>query len=263
MKPYIKSPSTNEQIANAGDKFVLTRKINMPAGHHGKPHHHSWYQLMYASQGILHVEYQNQIMLVPPQKAVWLAPNCDHGVKAPIGAKFHSLYFRPDVVAKMGDQNKVLNITPLVRELILSTGNISQKQTLDETEQRLIQVLIDQLALQSDNALSLLIPSDKRLNKLVTQLMKEPSNSLSLDEWSTKLAVSSRTITRIFNKEVGTGFKEWRQKVRLLESINLLEQGEMSVTQVALEVGYNSPSAFTYAFKQVFKNNPIDYLKRS
>lgn len=262
MKPYTKALSTNEQIANAGDKFVITRKKDMPAGHQGEPHHHSWYQLMYAAKGILHVEYQNQIMLVPPQKAVWLAPHCNHGVKAPIGAKFHSLYFRPDVVAKMGDQNKVLNITPLARELILSIGNISHKQTLDETEQRLIQVLIDQLALQSDNALSLLIPSDKRLNLLVTQLMKEPSNSLDLEEWSTKLAVSSRTITRIFNKEVGTGFKEWRQKVRLLEAINLLEQGEMSVTQVALEVGYHSPSAFTYAFKQVFKNSPIAYLRR-
>ncbi len=263
MKPQTKALSTNEQIATAGDNFVITRKIDMPVGHQSPPHHHSWYQLMYASKGILHVEYQNQIMLVPPQKAIWLAPNCDHGVKAPIGAKFHSLYFRPDVVTKIGDQNKVLNITPLVRELILTIGNIHQKQTFDETEQRLTQVLIDQLALQSNNALSLLIPSDKRLNLLVTELMKEPSNALSLEEWSTKLAVSSRTITRIFNKEVGTGFKEWRQKVRLLESINLLEQGEMSVTEIALEVGYHSPSAFTYAFKQVFKNSPVAYLKKN
>lgn len=55
------------------------------------------------------------------------------------------------------------------------------------------------------------------------------------------------------------GFKEWRQKVRLLEAINLLEKG-LSVTQVALEVGYQSPSAFTYAFKQVFDTNPASYF---
>ncbi|ETX11374.1 AraC family transcriptional regulator [Marinomonas ushuaiensis DSM 15871] len=262
MQIYTNALSANEQINNSGDKFIITRKIDMPAGYQGPLHHHSWYQLMYASKGILHVEYQNQIMLVPPQKAVWLAPTCDHRITAPIGAKFHSLYFRPDVVAKMSDKNKVLDITPLARELILSIGNISHKQVLDKTEQRLIQVLIDQLALQSNNALSLLIPSDKRLNQLITQLIKEPSNSLSIEEWSTTLAISSRTITRIFNKEVGVGFKEWRQKVRLLEAVNLLEQGEMSVTEIALEIGYNSPSAFTYAFKQVFENSPVAYLKK-
>ena len=41
---------------------------------------------------------------------------------------------------------------------------------------------------------------------------------------------------------MGIGFKEWRQKVRLLEAINLLEEGEISVTEVALEIGYHSPS---------------------
>ncbi len=254
--------TSNEQIENAGDRFVLTHQIDMHAGYQGQLHHHAWYQLMYASKGVLNVEYQNQIMLVPPQKAIWLPPNCHHRVRVPVGAHFHSLYFRPDTVADLGDISKVLSITPLVRELILAVGDITHfDMTLDNKGQRLIQVLIDQLSLQADSALSLLIPSDKRLEKLVTCIIQEPSKATGLDDWAKEVGLSSRTITRLFTKEVGMGFKEWRQKVRLLAAINLLEQG-LSVTQVALEVGYQSPSAFTYAFKQVFDTNPVRYLGR-
>lgn len=252
--------TSNEQIENAGDRFVLTHQIDMPAGYQGQLHHHAWYQLMYASRGVLNVEYQNQIMLVPPQKAIWLPPNCDHRVRVPVGAHFHSLYFRPDVVSELGDVSKVLSVTALVRELILAIGEITHfDKTLDEKGLRLTQVLIDQLSFQADSGLSLLIPCDKRLSKLVTCIIQSPSNQLGIEDWAKDLGLSSRTITRLFTKEVGMGFKEWRQKVRLLEAINLLEQG-LPVTQVALEVGYQSPSAFTYAFKQVFDINPASYL---
>ena len=256
----MKKLTSNEKIENAGDKFVLTHQIDMPGGYKGQLHRHAWYQLMYASTGVLNVEYQNQIMLVPPQKAIWLPPNCDHRVRVPVGAHFHSVYFRPDVVSELGDDSKVLSITPLVRELILSVGEMtSLDKMLDDKGLRLTQVLIDQLSLQADSALSLLIPLDKRLSKLVSHIIQTPSDATSLEDWAQRLGLSSRTITRIFTKEVGIGFKEWRQKVRLLEAINLLEQG-LSVTQVALEVGYQSPSAFTYAFKQVFDTNPASYF---
>lgn len=255
--------TSNEKIEKAGDKFVLTHQIDMPAGYQGPLHHHTWYQLMYASSGVLNVEYQNQIMLVPPQKAVWLPPNCNHRVRVPVGAHFHSVYFRPDVVTELGSESKVLSITPLVRELILSVGEMTQfDQVLDDKGLRLTKVLIDQLSLQADSALSLLMPSDKRLSKLVSHIIQTPSDSTSIEGWALRLGLSSRTISRIFNREVGMGFKEWRQKVRLLAAINLLEQG-LSVTQVALEIGYQSPSAFTHAFKQVFDIAPMGYLGRT
>jgi len=255
--------TSNEKIENAGDKIVLTHQIDMPAGYQGQLHHHVWYQLMYASKGVLNVEYQNQIMLVPPQKAIWLPPNCHHRVRVPVGAHFHSVYFRPDRVSELGNTSKVLSVTPLVRELILTVGELTQfEKVLDEKGLRLTQVLIDQLSLQADSTLSLLIPSDKRLNALVTCIIQTPSHASSLEDWAKEIGLSSRTISRLFNKEVGMGFKEWRQKVRLLEAINLLEQG-LSVTQVALDVGYQSPSAFSYAFKQVFDITPMGYLDKT
>ena len=251
---------SNDQIEHAAHRFVLARKINMNAGHQGEFHRHIWYQLMYASSGLLNVEFCDQVMVVPPQKAVWLPPDCLHRVSAPAGAKFRSLYFRPDKVAGLGTEHKVVSVPPLVRELILTVvAHCDHDREWQAQDRRLLQVLLDQLTLQPVSSLALLMPKDARLSKLVKAIQLDPSNNLSMQQWAEQLALSSRTLSRLFLADTGLGFQQWRQKIRLLHSLILLEQG-VAITQVALEVGYQSPSAFTYAFQHAFHCTPTAYL---
>lgn len=254
--------SSNEQITNAGDKRVLARQVDMPPGHKGSFHSHTWYQLMYSSEGVLNVDVSDQAMVVPPQRAVWLPPECVHRVFVPSGAKFRSLYFRPDQVGYLGRTCKVLNITNLTRELILAVvARCDVDAQWQQPEFNLLTVLLDQLSAQPQVSLSLLMPQDPRLDVLVKTLQLSPENDLSMQLWASKLGMSSRTLTRIFLSETGMGFREWRQRLRLLHSLTLLEQGK-PVTQVALDVGYNSPSAFSHAFQQFFDCSPRDYFAK-
>ncbi|WP_191601980.1 AraC family transcriptional regulator [Marinomonas algicola] len=251
---------SNEQIATADKRYILARQSDMPPAHEGTRHSHSWYQLMYASSGLLNVAFADQMVVIPPHKAIWLPPGCEHKTFTPIGAKFRSLYFRPDQVAVLGNKSKVLSISPLIRELILEiVARCDVDLTWEEADFRLLTVLLDQLAAQKDKGLTLPMPQDSRLIKLVEELQLNPSNEVNLEEWATTLGVSSRTISRIFMSQTGIGFKEWRQRLRLLYSLVLLEKGD-SVTQVALDVGYSSPSAFTYAFHQFFNCTPKNYF---
>ena len=68
-----------------------------------------------------------------------------------------------------------------------------------------------------------------------------------------------RTFTRAFRRETGLSFAVWRQNVRLMEALSLMASGQ-SVTSVAYDVGYNSPSAFTAMFRRVFGVAPTAYL---
>lgn len=260
VKSGLSKLESNEQIAQASNQCVLARQVDMPAGHHGEFHSHTWYQLMYASEGVLNVEMLEQSMVIPPQRAVWVPPGWQHRTFSPAGAKFRSLYFRPDQVANLGSVCQVFNISSLIRELILA---VVDRCDVDEQWQppdfRLLSVLLDQLGTQPQTTLSLLVPKDPRLAELVKILQLNPENSLSIQEWANKVGVSSRTLTRLFLADTGIGFKEWRQKVRLLHSLTLLEQG-ISVTQVAFEVGYSSPSAFSHAFHQYFNATPKGYF---
>jgi len=55
------------------------------------------------------------------------------------------------------------------------------------------------------------------------------------------------------------GFAQWRQQIRLLSAISLLAEGR-SITSVALDVGYESPSAFTATFHRAFGQPPSAYM---
>jgi AraC-like DNA-binding protein len=54
-------------------------------------------------------------------------------------------------------------------------------------------------------------------------------------------------------------FRVWRQQIRLLSSLERLAKGQ-SVTTIALDVGYNTPSGFITAFRQSFGKTPTAYF---
>ena len=60
---------------------------------------------------------------------------------------------------------------------------------------------------------------------------------------------------RLFQRETGLSFRNWRQRMRLLSSLTALEAGH-TVTDAALGCGADSTSAYIAAFKQLFGATP-------
>lgn len=131
----------------------------------------------------------------------------------------------------------------------------------DNAVSRLVDVLYDQIWCESTLALELTMPQDRRLVPIVNALLEVPSLALTLAQWSVRVGGSERTLSRLFKKELGLSYPQWRQRLRLMASLSLLEQG-YTVQMTAHEVGYGSVSAFIEAFKQAFKLTPQQY-KRS
>jgi AraC-like DNA-binding protein len=67
---------------------------------------------------------------------------------------------------------------------------------------------------------------------------------------------------RHLKKETGMTFRIWRQQIRLLMSLERLAKGE-PVTNVAMDVGYSTPSAFITAFRQAFGTTPKIYFREA
>ena len=107
---------------------------------------------------------------------------------------------------------------------------------------------------------TILIPLDPRLARICEAVLADTSSDLTLDDWADRSGLSRRTLTRLFRRETGQSFSAWRQRVRLLESRARLGAGE-SVTSVALDVGYDSPSAFTAMFRRELGAAPRRYLR--
>jgi AraC-like DNA-binding protein len=69
----------------------------------------------------------------------------------------------------------------------------------------------------------------------------------------------SKRIMRLFPKETGLSLRRWHNQARLLKAFELFEQGR-SVTSVALDVGYSSPSAFAKMFRRAMGRAPMAML---
>lgn len=110
-------------------------------------------------------------------------------------------------------------------------------------------MILDELSAAPRERLVLTMPTDRRLLKIAQALAADPADARSLTEWAQWAAVAPRTLTRRFVSETGLSFSDWRQRARLMRAVELLAAGQ-AVTGVALELGYDSLSAFIAMFRR-------------
>lgn len=230
-----------------------------------REHQHQWVQLSYATRGVLGVRTRSGSYLAPPQRAIWVPPGLSHSVVTTERTIMRSLYVAPEAVAFAAawDQQacRVLDVTPLARELIRAVTDIPVEYDESGPDGRLVAVLLDQLAVLQEVRFSLPLPVDSRLQRVSAALEQRPDDDRGLEALAAEAGLSARTLTRLFLRETGLTFRAWRRRLRLLKSLNGLEAGE-SVTAVALNSGYTSTSAFSAAFRKEFGATPREAVQR-
>lgn len=153
-------------------------------------------------------------------------------------------------------------MSPLLRELILYAIGQGPLHTDREEHGRLIGFLIDQLRVLPVVPLELPMPRDPRALRVAERLRENPGEAVDLDSVARSAGASRRTLERLFRSETGISLGRWRQQARLLEAMRLLARGE-PVTSIALEVGYESPSAFIASFSNAFGTTPGRYYREN
>ena len=248
-------------LLSALPRPVYARAESLGAGSWTPPHRHDWVQFSYAISGVLGVHTAEGSFFAPPQWGVWIPAGVEHDVATSMRAEMRSLYVRKDDCSWAPERCRVLEVTPLARELIKTFCLLLPSYPQgDSSEARLVQVLLDQLAHLPEVGFSLPLPRHPRLLGLCNELIENPSQSITLQGWAERLGMSEKTVMRLFQRETGLSFRGWRQRARLLSSLSALEEGE-SVTNTALSCGYDSTSAFIAAFKSLFGFTPGELFK--
>ena len=170
-----------------------------------------------------------------------------------------TLYLGGAVAARLAPRCCVVAVSPLLRELVSSATRLEPGAKTDGRLQRLIDVACDEIVHAQDVPLKLPAVWDPRLRKIEVALERDPSNQQTLAQWGREVGAASRTLARLFRKEAGMTFGEWRQQFRLLRALEYLAAGK-SVTEVALSVGYESSSAFIVMFRKALGTTPNSYF---
>ncbi|MCW3150525.1 helix-turn-helix transcriptional regulator [Stutzerimonas stutzeri] len=255
-------PQRHIPVMEALPRPLFARSESLPERTTTPRHSHPWAQLSYATSGVLRVHTDAGRFLAPPQRAILIPPGLLHEVISSPHTEMRSLYIDYRAVAWAPAHCQVLAVSPLLRELIRAFGELPVEYDQRGADGRLATVLLDQLQAAPEIGYSLPWPRDPRLRELCEALYAAPDIPFGLAHWSARLGVAEKTLTRQFQRDTGLSFRAWRQRLRLLSALPLLEQGQ-PVTDVALACGYESTSAFIAAFGLHFGYTPGNRLNAS
>lgn len=197
--------------------------------------------------------------MIPAGRAVFIPAASVHAIRMWGLVEMRTLYFSRTLTSFEIPRCRVVEVSPLLRELIL---RIVERAGLDSRvapDTWMIGLLQEEIEVASaaanDSPLALPMPTDERALALARHILTQPLNVESVDKLAQRHVVARRTLERRFRDETGMSFGMWRQKARLLDSIRMLAEGK-SVTDAALDSGYSSLSAFIAAFKGTFGYTP-------
>lgn len=240
-----------------GDIFVHANSY--PTGYLVPRHIHSRTQLLCAFAGVALVETDRGRFMIPPGHALLIPPRFPHAVEMLSGMEMKSVYVTPSLEVLVKDRPLVLEVTDLARSLLLEAIRLQGAMTGDRKAELVQTLLVEEIMALRERPLGLPFPLDGRLSALCAAFVSNPSPNARLDDWARELAMSRRTFTRFFRQETGVSFVTWRQQASVFACLPKLSDG-LSVTEVALEAGYENAAAFTTMFRRVLGSPPRSYL---
>jgi AraC-like DNA-binding protein len=230
---------------------VAALAADYPHGTFVASHRHRRAQLLYAVEGVMLIEAQTGRWVVPPTRAVWLDAGLDHTVRMSGNVRMRTVFVEPGTVDHLPGSSCVVEVHPLLRELILAAVDVPFDYARGSRHELLMQLLLAELAAIPRLPLYLAWPVDTKLRTICDAIMASPDQRHAVADWAEVLGIAEKTLHRMFHRETGMTFGRWRQHARLFMALEQLAHRE-KIVNVALEHGYTSQSAFAAMFKRHF-----------
>jgi AraC-like DNA-binding protein len=237
------------------DRPVVGYAKDYPAGLMADAHSHPRGQLIYAVSGVMHVETETASYIIPPNTALLMPADTEHAIYMDGPVAMRALFLRRAAASGICDDCKVISVSPLLRELILAACSEPLDWDMNGRGRHVTSLALGEIDRSSVLPLDLPLPSDARLRRVIDAMRAKPNNSNSLEDWAQVANASERTLARLFRKETGLSFRQWRQQARLTAALRALCVGE-SLTKAAAIAGFESQPAFGAAFRRFFGITP-------
>jgi len=222
-----------------------------------KPHRHLWGQLFSTSRGLVAVGAGDMHWLVPAGNAVWIPPLFPHCLRSYGALNSWSLYVDEQTSATLPIIPQPLQTTRLLHEAALRAASWPPGE-LNTVQLRLADVIIDEVRALKCRPPGLPMPSDPRAARVAHALLANLADNRRIEAWAAWAGASPRTLSRHFITETGLAFGQWRQHARITKALEML-QLDQPITSIALELGYETTSAFISMFKRTWGVTPGKY----
>ena len=237
------------------DRAAVGFSMDYPSGLHTGMHSHPKAQLIYGISGVMRVETETAFFVLPPTKALFLPPDEPHSITMEGDVAMRELFIDRALAEKVAPEARVMTVGPLLRELLIAICNEPVAWDEGSRAPHLVALILDEIG--RAKTLFTRLPSihEPRLLRVAQAIIDNPADARSLEDWAEICGASDRTLARLFLRETGMTFGQWRLQARLNAAFILL-MTEGDIPRVAQKVGFSSHSAFGVAFRRTFGLTP-------
>ncbi len=241
---------------------VIANAIDYPHGMREPAHTHSRAQLIYATAGMIRVRTPGASWVVTPTIGLLVMPRVEHELEMVGDVAFRTIYLTHFEAPQDDLEGVLMPVTGLLREAIVAMTEAPEHYAPDSVP-GLLANLIERLLGDArpgelDAQWRLPLPVHPRLRKICEALLAEPANNDTLELWADRLGASSRTVSRLFQRETGVAFAKWREHMRVCEAMCQLSTG-CAPGDVASALGYADTATFASMFRRVLGVTPQRY----
>jgi AraC-like DNA-binding protein/mannose-6-phosphate isomerase-like protein (cupin superfamily) len=243
--------------------------VHLVARHYRKgvrlgTHMHREAQLVYAARGTMQVTTPKGRWLVPPDRAVWVPARLEHSIDVLADIDMRTLYFdlawlRREQHSESLDCEFVVRVSRLLHQTILA---LFDDRNDPERTALLVRLAMLELHHAEDSTTFIPLPHEPRCRRAADIVLSDPTASHEIETLAHAVGTSARTLSRLFSSETQLSFKSWCQRARIAAAIERLSmETELSVKQLASDLGYASVPAFSHAFRQVTGKTPTEFAE--
>lgn len=241
------------------EPILLATSRRQADGRRTERHSHGRGQLLGTLQGVVSVGTEDGRWLIPPVNAVWLPPRVEHEFTSHGSFQGWSVYLAEAACRALPPKPRVIRLTGLLDEAVVRAACWEEKR-LSKAQTNIANVILDEIATTAEEDLALPMPRDDRLQRIARAIVSGGAEKRRMAEWAAWAGIAPRSLSRRFTEETGLTFTAWRRRAMLLRSLEMLAEGN-PVTTVALDLGYETVSAFIEAFQGHFGTTPGRYFK--
>ena len=246
-----------------GDGIHLVAR-NYRKGTRLDTHMHREAQLVYAARGTMQVTTPKGRWLVPPDRAVWVPAKLEHAIDVLADIEMRTLYFDLAWLAREQrsaslDAEFVVRVSPLLHQAILA---LFDGHNDPDRIELLVKLAMLELHQAEDSATFIPLPHEPRCRRAANIVLGDPTGVHEIETLAREVGTSARTLSRLFSAETQLSFKSWCQRARIAAAIEKLSvDANVSVKQLAADLGYASVPAFSHAFRQVTGKTPTEFAE--
>ena len=221
-------------------------------------HRHRRAQLYYVLKGVATIDTAEGAWIAPPERALWIPAGVMHSVRMAGAVSSRSVWIEPEVCRERGSRCQVLKVSPLLRSLLVAAVDVPLEYDVAGRDGLIMALLLAEVMAASTVSLGVPFPRSPALARKCLDFLAAPSARDTIDVWRSELGMGRRAFTRAFRRETGLSFAVWRQRACLMAALPRLAAGE-PVTAIALDIGYDSPAAFSTMFRRLLGVSPSRY----